>query len=203
MGFRRIAYFVLPSAIAFIALGTPLAAAIFQTGRFEARDSHLVGLVLAAYGVGLLGQASVKLFASGFYAMRDTRTPVTIAISCLVLAGVSAFLLLRWLGPAGIALGSSIGWTVSLVFHVRDLNQRIGRILHVADWRYFGAALGSAVLAGGAGWFAARLAHGLTPIPLAIVAFAMFGVVYGAVTVLLRHPDALRLWQYLRNSPAR
>ncbi|HYK09398.1 MAG TPA: murein biosynthesis integral membrane protein MurJ [Gemmatimonadales bacterium] len=203
MGFRRIAYFVLPSAVAFMALGTVLAAAIFQTGRFAARDSQLVGLVLAAYGVGLLGQASVKLFASGFYAMRDTRTPVTIAISCLVLAGLSAFLLLRWLGPAGIALGSSIGWTVSLVFHVRDLNHRIGRILHAADWRYFASSLGGAVLAGGAGWFVARLAQGLTPIPLAVVAFAMFGVVYGAVTVLLRHPDAMRLWQYLRNSPAR
>ena len=203
MGFRRIAYFVLPSAVAFIALGTVLAAAIFQTGRFEARDSHLVGLVLAAYGVGLLGQASVKLFASGFYAMRDTRTPVTIAISCLVLAGLSAFLLLRWLGPAGIALGSSIGWSVSLVFHVRDLNHRIGRILHATDWRYFASALGGAILAGGAGWVIARLARGLPPIPLAALAFAMFGVVYGGVTLLLRHPDAMRLWQYLRNSSAR
>ena len=203
MGFRRIAYFVLPSAVAFIALGTVIAGAIFQTGRFEARDSALVGTVLAAYGVGLLGQASVKLFASGFYALRDTRTPVTIAISCLVLAGVSAYVLLRWLGPAGIALGSSIGWTVSLVFHVRDLNGRIGRILHAPDWRFFGTALGGAVAAGGAGWVGARLAAGLAPIPLALVAFAMFGAVYGAVTVLLRHPDALRLWHYLRNSPAR
>ena len=203
MGFRRIAYFVLPSALAFIALGTVIAAAIFQTGRFEARDSALVGTVLAAYGVGLLGQASVKLFASGFYALRDTRTPVTIAISCLALAGVSAFVLLRWLGPAGIALGSSIGWTVSLVFHVRDLNRRIGRILHAADWRFFGTALAGAMAAGGAGWLVAHSARALSPIPLALSAFAMFGVVYGAVTLLFRHPDALRLWQYLRNSPAR
>ncbi|HWZ29632.1 MAG TPA: murein biosynthesis integral membrane protein MurJ [Gemmatimonadales bacterium] len=203
MGFRRIAYFVLPSAVAFIALGTVIAGAIFQTGRFAARDSELVGTVLAAYGVGLLGQASVKLFASGFYALRDTRTPVKIAISCLVLAGVSAFVLLRWLGPAGIALGSSIGWSVSLVFHVRDLNGRIGRILHAPDWRFFGTALGGALAAGGAGWLAARLAAGLAPIPLALVAFAMFGAVYGTVTVLFRHPDALRLWHYLRNSPAR
>ena len=203
MGFRRIAFFVLPSALAFIALGTRIAAAIFQTGRFEARDSALVGTVLAAYGIGLLGQASVKLFASGFYALRDTRTPVMIAVSCLALAGVSAFVLLRWLGPAGIALGSSIGWTVSLVFHVRDLNRRIGRILHPADWRYFGTALCGAIAAGGAGWLVARGARGLSPIPLALVAFAMFGVVYGAVTLLFRHPDALRLWQYLRNSPAR
>jgi len=202
-GFRRIAYFVLPSALAFITLGSVVAGAIFQTGRFEARDSVLVGTVLAAYGFGLLGQASVKLFASGFYALRDTRTPVTIAVSCLALAGVSAFVLLRWLGPAGIALGSSIGWTVSLVLHVRDLNARIGRILHAADWRAFGVALGAAVAAGLAGAAVARLGAGAGPIVVALGAFGMFGAVYGVLTLLFRHPDALRLWHYLRNSPER
>src|SRR5713226_1101868 len=80
-GFRRIAYFVLPSAFAFAAFGPQIVGALFQTGRFDADDTMLVGGVLAAYGIGLLGQSTVKLFASGFYAMRDTRTPVIIAAS--------------------------------------------------------------------------------------------------------------------------
>lgn len=202
-GFRRIAFFVLPSAVAFITLGSIVAGAIFQTGRFGARDSVLVGTVLAAYGVGLLGQACVRLFASGFYALRDTKTPVKIAVSCLVLASLSALVLLHWFGPAGIALGSSLGWMVSLVLHVRDLSGRIGRILHAADWRAFVVALVAAALAGGAGRLGASLLPGLGPIPVALAAFAIFGVVYGGATLLLRHPDAVRLWHYLRKSPAR
>jgi len=60
-------------------LSREIVARCIQTGRFTADDTTLVGNVLAAYGVGLVGQATVKLFASGFYAMRDTRTPVKIA----------------------------------------------------------------------------------------------------------------------------
>ncbi len=80
-GFRRIAFFVIPSAFAFAALGPTIIGLLFQTGRFDADDTMFVGGVLAAYGIGLLGQSTVKLFASAFYALRDTRTPVTIAAS--------------------------------------------------------------------------------------------------------------------------
>jgi putative peptidoglycan lipid II flippase len=112
-GFRRIAFFVIPSSFAFVALGPTIIAALFQTGRFDADDALLVGGVLAAYGIGLLGQSTVKLFASGFYALRDTRTPVTIAASSLVVSGVLSWLLMKRFGPAGIALGSSIGGTLN------------------------------------------------------------------------------------------
>jgi excinuclease ABC subunit C len=83
-GFRRIAFFVVPSAFAFVALGPVIVAMLFQTGRFGSADSALVGAVLAAYGIGLLGPAAAKLFASGFYALQDTRTPVRISVVSLV-----------------------------------------------------------------------------------------------------------------------
>src|SRR5207237_1680469 len=109
VGFRRIVYFIVPSSVAFIALAREIVAALYQTGRFTAQATALVGGVLTAYGVGLLGQATVKLFASGFYAMRDTRTPVKIAAFPLVVSTGLACLLMRWLGAPGSALGASIG----------------------------------------------------------------------------------------------
>ena len=140
VGFRRIAFFVLPSAFLFAALGPVLVAALFQTGRFAHSDSILVGGVIAAYGVGLLGQATVKLFASGFYALRDTRTPVKIAAFSLAVGSGLGWLLLRWFGPAGIALGSSVGGTLSTVLHLRDLDRRIGAVLRPEHWWAMGAA---------------------------------------------------------------
>ncbi|MGH8623262.1 MAG: murein biosynthesis integral membrane protein MurJ, partial [Burkholderiales bacterium] len=107
-GFRRIAFFVIPSSFAFAALGPAIIGLLYQTGRFDADDTMFVGGVLAAYGIGLLGQSTVKLFASGFYALRDTRTPVTIAAASLVVSALLSWLLIRPFGPAGIALGSSI-----------------------------------------------------------------------------------------------
>jgi len=193
--FRRITFLVLPSAFAFAALGPPLVGALFQTGRFSAEDTATVGGVLAAYGVGLLGQATVKLFASGFYALRDTRTPVKIAAFSLALSTGLAVVLMRRYGPAGIALGSSLGSAVNVILHLRDLDRRIGAILGVAEWRAVGASVVAAGAGAATGAGAVHLAAGSGPVPVALLAVASFGVVYAALTLLLKHPDALRLWK--------
>jgi putative peptidoglycan lipid II flippase len=202
VGFRRIVFFVVPSSIAFIALSREIVAALYQTGRFTADATALVGSVLAAYGVGLVGQATVKLFASGFYAMRDTRTPVKIAAFSLVISTGLAWLLMRWLGPPGIALGSSIGAFVNTTLHLRDLSRRIGSVLRGADWRAFAITLVAGTLAGALAAGAARLTGGVAPVPRGALVLAIFGIVYGALTLALKHPDAVRTWQSLTASHA-
>ena len=66
--------------------------------------------ILAAYGVGLLAQATAKLLASGYYGLQDTRTPVRIAIASLALG------ILRG-GWAGIAVAGGFALVyLGLVF---------------------------------------------------------------------------------------
>ncbi len=171
---------------------------LFQTGRFAAADTALVGGVLAAYGVGLLGQACVKLFQSGFYALRDTRTPVKIASASLILSSALAYVLMRRFGPAGIALGSSLGATVNVVFHLRDLDRRVGAILGRTEWRAFGVSLLVSGVAAAAALGVVRIAAQAGPLTAALLALAIFGGVYFGGTIALRHPDARRLWTFLR-----
>lgn len=197
-GFRRITFFVLPSSVAFAALGPLIVGALFQTGRFGDSDTQIVGGVLAAYGVGLLGQSTVKLFASGFYALHDTRTPVKIASFSLLVSGCLAYFFMRWYGPAGIAFGSSVGATLNVVLHLRDLDTRIGRVLGGPDWRAFATSVIASLLAGAAGVGAEHLGAALGPIPKALGALGIFGVSYAVLTLSLKHPDAARLWKSLR-----
>jgi putative peptidoglycan lipid II flippase len=197
LAFRRITFFVVPASFLFAAFGPLLIAALYQTGRFSSADSLEVGGVLAAYGIGLLGQACVKLFASGFYALRDTRTPVKIAAFSTVLSSVLAYLLMRRFGVAGIALGSSIGGWVNVVLHLRDLDKRIGTVMRGVDWLGFGASLVAAAAASGVGALATLAVAEWPPIPLAVVTVAIFAMVYGSLTLVLRHPDARRLWKFL------
>lgn len=202
LGFRRISFFVIPSAFAFVALGPTIIGALFQTGRFDADDTVLVGGVLAAYGIGLLGQSTVKLFASGFYALRDTRTPVRIAIISLLVSGLLSWLLMQRFGPAGIALGSSIGGTLNTVLHLRDLDRRIGTVLQPGDWRALGTIVAAAVVAAALAYGGDQLVAVWRPIPKSIAVLGIFGVAYAALTLAFRHPDAIRAWQSLTGSPA-
>jgi putative peptidoglycan lipid II flippase len=202
VGFRRISFFVVPSAFAFAALGPAIVGALFQTGRFDADDTALVGGVLAAYGAGLLGQATAKLFASGFYALRDTRTPVWIAILSLVVSGIASWLLMRRLGPAGIALGSAAGGTLNMLLQLRGLDGRIGAVLRAAEWRALAAVAVASLAAAAAGTGVAILAAAWRPIPHGAAVLGIFGVTYGALTLALRHPDAMRSWTSLTGSHA-
>ncbi len=196
-GLRRLAFFVLPAAFALAAIGQPVVAAIFQTGHFGHRDTVLVTGILAAYAIGVPAQASIKLLASGYYAQGDTRTPVWIAAGSMVLSAGTAFVLMHWFGPAGIALGSSIGAYVSMSLHYHGLSGRVGRLLRRAETRALGITLLASGVATLAGTLAVR-AVGARPWPAAIAALATFFVAYEGMSLALRHPDAHALLRFAR-----
>jgi putative peptidoglycan lipid II flippase len=195
-GFRTITFYVIAASVAYIALGREIVAALFQTGRFGTAEAAAVGGILAAYGIGITGHATAKLFASGYYALRDTRTPVAIAVLSLAISTAAAILLMRRMGAAGIALGASIGAFVNLVLQVRGLTPRVGRILGRAEW---GAVL-KAILAAGMAGLAARgvatLLAGAHPLTVGGAALVMFGAAYLAATYAFGHPDARRLTRF-------
>jgi putative peptidoglycan lipid II flippase len=88
---RNIAFFVIPSAVAFLLLGRCVVAAIYQTGQFGAEDTRYVWYILMGSVVGLLAATWGRLYSSAFYALRDTRTPFYFAmvrVSLTVLLGL-------------------------------------------------------------------------------------------------------------------
>jgi hypothetical protein len=137
---QRIAFFVIPSAAAFLFLGDVAAGALFQTGRFTPADTRYAWYLLMGSGIGLLASTSVQLYASAFYALKDTRTPVTFAIVRVATGAVLALYAVRVLpgqigvpaelGATGITLAS--GMAAWLEYHLlrRRLARRIGDVRH-------------------------------------------------------------------------
>lgn len=79
-GRRSIAFFVIPSAIAFLFLGRSVVSAIYQTGQFGAEDTLFVWYILMGSVVGLLAATWGRLYSSAYYALGDTRTPLRFAL---------------------------------------------------------------------------------------------------------------------------
>src|SRR6185312_11920879 len=79
-GLRQIAFFVVPSAVIFLALGDVVTAALYQTGEFTREMSVYVWAILAGAAVGLLPSTLGRLYASTYYALHDTRTPLRYAV---------------------------------------------------------------------------------------------------------------------------
>ena len=132
----RLAFLLIPSALAYIFLGDVITAALFQRGEFGPADTAAVHVVLAAYALGLPASASSRALSSTFYALRDTKTPAKIAtIRVLLSLAVGASLMfpldnfgvgeLRY-GAAGLALGSAVGAWVEFILLRRALGRQIG-----------------------------------------------------------------------------
>jgi putative peptidoglycan lipid II flippase len=197
-GLRRIAYFVVPSAMAFLALGDVIVGALFQTGRFDRGDSLYVWAILAGSAVGLLASTLGRLYSSTYYALRDTKTPLRYAILRVVLTTVLGYVfavpLPRALdiasiwGAAGLTASAGIAGWVEFVLLRSTLNARIGRT--GLPFAYVATLWGSAAIAAALAW-GAKLAIGvLHPIVSAAIVLGVYGVVFIGATLLLRVPEA-------------
>jgi putative peptidoglycan lipid II flippase len=96
---ERIAFFVVPSFVAFVLLGDALVAMVFQVGAFDRTETLLVYLTLMGFSIGLLASTSTRLFSSTFFALRDTKTPARYAIFRVILAASLGFLLMVQFEP--------------------------------------------------------------------------------------------------------
>src|ERR1700738_2501099 len=79
-GLRQITFLVVPSVAGFLILGDVIVAAIYKSGRFTQADVIYVWGILAGSTVGLLASTLGRLYSSGFYALRDTKTPLRFAV---------------------------------------------------------------------------------------------------------------------------
>ena len=200
LGLQNIAFFVVPSAVAFLVLGDVVVATIYRGGHFTAHDVKFVWSVLAGSAVGLLASTSGRLYSSAFYALRDTRTPLNFAIIRVVLTVVMGYLFALPLREAlgysnawgAFALSASAGFAAWIEFLLLRamLARRIGEV-PIPGKLGLGALLASAI-AGAAAYGAGKLTERVAVHhwAAAIVAIAVFGGVYLAIMVAARVPEA-------------
>jgi putative peptidoglycan lipid II flippase len=208
-GLRRIAFFVVPSAMAFLAIGDTLVGALLESGRFRHADSVYVWGILAGSSVGLLASTLGRLYSSTYYALRDTRTPLRFALIRVVLTTVLGYLfaipLPRMLGvsqvwgAAGLTSSAGIAGWVEMLLLRRTMNARIGRTGLPASYV---AKLWTAAIAGAAAAWAVKLSIPvLPPIVAAVLIVGPYGLIFFAMTFALRIPEAsTAVGRFLRRS---
>lgn len=185
-GLRHIAFFIVPSAAAFLAFGDLIAGALLQTGRFTHRDAQYVWGILAGSAVGLLASTMGRLYSSAYYALRDTRTPLKFAVVRVALTTVLGYICAKqvpgWIGidprwgVAGLTVSAGIAGWVEFALLRRGLHRRLQATVSISGLvaKLWIAAL-VAVAVGSAGRLTPFAAH---PIYGALATLGPFCVVY-------------------------
>ncbi|HUQ82270.1 MAG TPA: murein biosynthesis integral membrane protein MurJ [Gemmatimonadaceae bacterium] len=135
-GMRRIAFWIVPSSMAFLAIGDVVAGVIYQSGKFDRAVAVWVWMILGGSAVGLLATTLGRLYSSSLYALRDTKTPFRVALVrvalTLVLGYVFAIPLRRALGlpeqwgAAGLTISAGLAGWVEFSLLRRAVNARVG-----------------------------------------------------------------------------
>ncbi len=193
-GLRRIAFFVVPSAAAFLVLGDVVTAVLYQSGRFHYQDAVYVWSILAGSAVGLLATSLGRLYSSAFYALLDTRTPLRFAVIRVILTTVLGLLfalpLPRWLGidpkwgVAGLSASAGVAGWVEFTLLRRALGRRIGPTPLAPEFllKLWSSAFAAAFLA-----YLLKLPIGAAhPQVRAALVLPVYGIAYFAVTSFLR-----------------
>lgn len=121
----RVTALSIPATVVLSLFGVELVSLLLKTGEFD-RDSTLrVAEALRIYGIALLANASVRLYATTFFALSDTKLPARYAVVRVIASTAIALALLEPLGVVGVVTGAvSAGW-IEAVLLGRALSKRI------------------------------------------------------------------------------
>lgn len=204
-GLRRLAFFVVPSMIAFIFLGDLIVQIIFKTGAFGDRDVQYVWMVLVGYSLGLLMATQARLYSSSFYALKDTRSPLKFAIIRVLVSATAGYFAATHLpeylgygdeyGTLGLTVAASLATSLEFLLLKFKSQKIIGK--SGVGFRYHSKI-----------WFAALISAGVVivvrqynvlelkfipQVLMALVHLGIFGVLYLVTTYMLKVDDSVSL----------
>ncbi len=192
-GFQQSFFLIAPATLGLMVLGEPVARLCFQYGKYNAANTEQTAVAIFYYASGLLAFAWIKVALQGFYAVKQTKTPVMVATACVLLNIVLNAMVVSSMGYRGLAFSTTVSYTANFLLLFILLCRRYGRLwnreLIIALLKTLLAAL---VMAGGAYSLHGRIdlwvGHAHLPGRLVAVLISTFtgAVLYAVVCKALR-----------------
>ncbi|MGZ8481069.1 MAG: murein biosynthesis integral membrane protein MurJ [Candidatus Limnocylindria bacterium] len=204
---RLLIFVAAPLTAIMVVLREPLTSVFYQYGLFSQAATEQTAFTLLFFAVGLGGHIVVHTLTRAFYAMQDTRTPVTWAI---IAVAVNVPLMVWLVGPMGVP-GLALALSISSVLEVVGLLWSLRRRIDSVEGNAIARSMARAAVAGGAA--AIVMLAGLLLVDTVAPALlrdplGRVGVLFGlaaagvaafiAVAALLRSPELDQLRRVLR-----
>lgn len=149
---RNILFLIIPSSIGLVVLAFPIAQSLLEHGNFDLVATQYSSVVLIFFAVGVPAQAAIEILTRSFYALQDSKTPVTISVLQFVIKIALSLILInlavfgvQW-GMGALALSTSIAATLEALALFFLLSQRL-KGFELRPFMYF---VGRVLLASGA-----------------------------------------------------
>lgn len=206
MGLRTVIFVTVPASCGLAALSQPVIRFMyeFKGGAFGAEDTANTAYALVFYTIGVFAYAAIHTLSRAFYALKDTKTPVAIAVLSIVVNVVLSVVLVKYMAQGGLALAYSIAGIFNMVVLIVLLNRSIGDIGNTALCKSTCQTIAISLIMGAIVWvlntaMEAALPPSSKAVQLVeiIVAIGVGAAVYAALSLALKMPEAEQIMRIL------
>ncbi len=198
---RNLLFLTLPAAIGLLILREPIVRLLLERGEFTAQSTQLTAWALGFFAIGLVGHAVVEIATRAFYALKDTKTPVIIAVLTMIINVIFSLWFMQlfesigWSPLGGLALANSVAVLLEMVVLLYLLKPRMdgladtGLLVAVSKMLLITLIMG-AMLQFTLPYF------GFDPIWLSdLLVLALGGLIYGALAYIFRLEELMAVLQ--------
>lgn len=185
-----------PITVMLMFFSTPIIQVLFERGEFNAYSTSVTAWALVGYSMGLFSFGAVKILVSAFHAMQDTKTPVKIAVVCLIVNITLNFILMYPFKIAGIALASAIASTLNFGILFMLMNKRIGS-MNTDLIAFIVRVLIASIVAGCLAWGIWLALPGLGIFLKLIIVSVVVSLVYLGIGLMLKIAQIQKVWSWI------
>ncbi|HEY4301045.1 MAG TPA: murein biosynthesis integral membrane protein MurJ, partial [Candidatus Didemnitutus sp.] len=205
-GLRLILAINVPAAVGLGLLSEPIVRLLYQRGQFTADNTALMAPLLSLFVIGMPLFSISSLTVRAFYSIKDTKTPVRVALIDFVLNLVLSLVLKRVLGAYGLVLASTTAILVQTILLQVALTRRLPGLAFGSHWGTVMKIVVATALMAGLVWFGWHELQGFglgrRADLIAVVGLIPLGVaVYGVALWMLRIEGREELWALVMRRP--
>ena len=112
---KQILFISVPIAVFFLFFRFQIIYLIYGGDRFGEKDLYETAWAMLFYSAGIPAFAALKVILSGFYSRKDMKTPVKIALTCVIINFILNLILMWPLRQGGIALATTISSIINCI----------------------------------------------------------------------------------------
>lgn len=192
---RLLFFITIPAMFGLIALNVPIVSTLFQRGKFEYSATIATSDALIFYSLGIWAIVGIRIVTAAFYSMQDTKTPVKIAATAVI---INIFLSILFMGPMkhnGLAFANAIASCFNFMLLFYSLRKRLGGIgaKRIAN-SFIKTTVASAIM-GMTGWFIAKseiwtlIGHGTQKAAYLSAVIIICAGIYFTLSFLLKNEE--------------
>jgi putative peptidoglycan lipid II flippase len=153
---RLLFFITVPAMIGLIALNVPIVSTLFQRGKFDYLATIGTSDALIFYSLGIWAIVGVRVISATFYSMQDTKTPVKVATTAILVNIVMSLLLMNPMKHNGLAFANSIASVCNFALLFYFLRKKLGSIGTKMIFISLSKTLFASAVMAVTGWFIVR-----------------------------------------------